>query len=136
MLRRPMSYCSFACTPQSMATLVNTTGIVDRWMEAVAEATYGQLSFSWDVTITDTLWIPKSQGGKADTNGFSYRWGRSGNEWPALWFAVLCCGVHCCRYVVSTPIQAHHTPFAPLRSPLQLPACEPFPGSQQHQPRH
>ncbi|PNH11434.1 A disintegrin and metalloproteinase with thrombospondin motifs 7 [Tetrabaena socialis] len=52
------SYCSYACTRNGTQTLRQLTGMTDRLAEAIAELSYGRLSYSWDVTVTDTLPMP------------------------------------------------------------------------------
>ena len=37
------------------------------------QLSYGQLSFSWDVEVQDTLYLPQSQGQAVDANPFLYR---------------------------------------------------------------
>lgn len=70
---RPTSYCSYACTAGSATALTSSTGILDRLFEAVAETSYGQLAFSWDVGLpNDTLWVPFRQPEPAGSNPFLY----------------------------------------------------------------
>ncbi|GAX85071.1 hypothetical protein CEUSTIGMA_g12491.t1 [Chlamydomonas eustigma] len=53
-----LEYCSFACIPEGVSSMINVTGAFDRWMEQIIETTYGQVSFSPDVDVTPTLWMP------------------------------------------------------------------------------
>lgn len=60
---RPTKYCSYTCTPSGINAMSTYTGVVDRLFEALAEISYGQLHFSWDVGVTDTLYMPASDDG-------------------------------------------------------------------------
>ncbi len=53
------SYCSYGCTKEGLQQLVQLTGTYDRWAEALAEATYGQLSLNPEPMILDSLDVPK-----------------------------------------------------------------------------
>ncbi|GIL45852.1 hypothetical protein Vafri_2986, partial [Volvox africanus] len=54
------SYCTFACTPNGTRALQLLAGMTDRLAEAMVELSYGRLSLSWDVDVTDTLLLPQN----------------------------------------------------------------------------